>query len=105
MPEPTTEMIGLLREIRDLLLPVSDAYRDEYERRQEQREEERLAAIRASLSTEKRREAWKLADGTRTQREIAKSVKMDEGGASKFFKTLRDLGAIEGDNPTRRIEV
>lgn len=31
MPEPTTQMVELLREIRDLLLPVADAYRDDYE--------------------------------------------------------------------------
>ena len=105
MPDPTREMIDLLREIRDLLLPVADAYRDEYERRESEREEEHRAAIRAALSTDKRREAWKLADGTRTQREIARAVKMDESGASKFFKTLRELGAIEGENPTRRTEV
>jgi len=96
MADSTTETVALLREIRDLLLPVADAYRDEYERRQ---------AVRAALSTDKRREAWKLADGTRTQREIAKALKMDEGGTSKFFKSLRELGAIDGENPKRTTEV
>ncbi|MFN2587795.1 MAG: hypothetical protein ABR613_06745 [Actinomycetota bacterium] len=104
MPDPTTEMVGLLREIRDLLLPVADAHRDEYERRQAEREERRIEAIRAALSTPKRREAWTLADGTRTQREIAKAAQMDEGGTSKFFKSLRELGAIEGENPKRTLE-
>jgi hypothetical protein len=87
------------------VLPVADAYRDEYERRQAEREERRINAIKGLFSTDKRREAWKLADGSRTQREIAKAVKMDEGGTSKFFKALRELGAIEGENPKKTLEV
>lgn len=55
MPEPTTEMVALLREIRDLLLPVADAYRDEYERREAEREEQRLQALKALLSTDKKK--------------------------------------------------
>lgn len=104
--EATNEMLSLLREIRDLLLPVADAHRDEYEKRQAAREEERHSAIRALLSTDKRSKAWKLADGSRSQREIAKESGMDEGGASKFFKSLRGLDAIaDTPNPTRTVEV
>ena len=99
------EVKGLLREIRDLLVPVADAYRDEFERRQTERELERLAAIRALLSTDKRRKAWALADGSRSQRDIAKASGMDEGGASKFFKDLRTLRAIsESGNPRHLTE-
>ena len=107
MPDDTmAEVRDLLREIRDLLLPVADAHMDEYQRRQAEREEERRAAIRALLSTDKRAKAWALADGNRNQREIAKEAGMDEGGASKFFKSLRDLGAVQDTpNPTRTVEV
>lgn len=91
------EIRDLLAEIRDLLKPVADAYQAEYQQRQ---------AIRALLSTEKRKKAWWLADGSRTQRELAKTAGMDEGGASKFFKSLRELGAIsDSPNPKRTIEV
>jgi DNA-binding MarR family transcriptional regulator len=91
------EIRDLLAEIRDLLKPVADAYQAEYQQRQ---------AIRALLSTEKRKKAWLLADGSRTQRELAKAAGMDEGGASKFFKSLRELGAIsDSPNPKRTIEV
>jgi hypothetical protein len=91
------EIRDLLVEIRDLLVPVADSYRPAYERRQ---------AIRALLSTEKRRKAWTLANGGITQREIAKEAGMDEGGASRFFKDLRELGAIgEGPNPKREIDI
>jgi hypothetical protein len=92
-----TDIRDLLVEIRDLLRPVADAHQTDYERRE---------AIRALLSTEKRKRAWVLADGTLTQRELAKKVGMDEGGASKFFKSLRELGAIsEAANPEKTIEV
>src|SRR5205809_707275 len=71
-----------------------------------EREAQRLAAIRAQLSTAKRKKAWSLADGTRTQRDIAKAAGMDEGGASRFFKTLRDLKAVaDGPNPKKVLDV
>ena len=107
MPEDASaEMVGLLREIRNLLRPVADAYQDEFDQREAAREAERLDKIRALLSTDKRRAAWKLADGSRTQRQIAKTTKMDEGNASKFFKSLRELGALgDAPNPTRILEV
>lgn len=98
LPDSTlTEIRDILAEVRDLLLPISDAYQAEYARRQ---------AIRALLSTEKRQKAWALADGDLSQRELAKKAGMNEGGASRFFKTLRELGAIEGEhNPKRAFEV
>jgi hypothetical protein len=104
--EVMVEVRDLLREVRDLLVPVADAYRDDYERREAERREQRLEAVRAQLSTDKRRRAWELADGSKTQREIARAAGMDEGGASKFFKALRDLGGIiDSPNPTRIVEV
>lgn len=107
MPDQVLDDVrDLLQEIRDLLKPVSDAHIDEYRRREAVREAQRRVAIKAVLSTGKRIKAWKLADGTRTQRQIAQQAVLDEGGASKFFKTLRDLRAIEDiPNPKRTLEV
>lgn len=79
------EIRDLLVEIRDLLLPVADAHQDDYDRREAEREAQRTAAIRALLSTDKRKKAWALADGSRSQRELAKKAGMDEGGASKVL--------------------
>lgn len=101
-----TEIRDLLVEIRELLQPVADAHQDAYDARQTEREEQRVAAIRAVLSTDKRKKAWALADGTRTQREIAKKAGMDQGGASRFFATLRELDAVsDSSNPERTMEV
>lgn len=99
------EDTALLREIRDLLIPVADHYREEYEERQEARFKAKLVKVKDLLSTPTRRKAWQLADGTRTQREISKQAALDEGTTSKLFKQLRELGAIDGANPKRIVEI
>jgi hypothetical protein len=100
------EIRDLLGEIRDLLRPVADAHQDEYDRRQAEREEQRLASIRTLLSSDKRKKAWKLADGTRNQAAIAKESGMTKGNTSTFFKSLRELDAMtDTPNPTRTVEV
>lgn len=98
------EVRDLLIEIRDLLVPVAGANREAYERRVAF--EGRQADIRAVLSSDKRRAAWDLSDGSRTQRQIAQQAGMDEGGTSRFFKALRDVHALtDAANPTRAVEL
>lgn len=98
------EIRNLLMEIRDLLVPVAGANREAYERRLAF--ERRQTEIRAVLSSDKRRAAWDLSDGSRTQRQIAQQVEMDEGGASRFFKALRDVRVLtDAANPTRNLEL
>lgn len=100
------EIRDLLREIRELLRPVADAHQDEYDRRQRERDAQRLESIRAQLSSDKRRKAWALIDGTHTQKEIANQAKMAQGGVSMWFKGLRELGAISDDTrPEKLVEV
>lgn len=96
---------ALLTEIRNLLIPIADHYRDEYEARQAARRAEVVAKVRALIDTPKRRAAWDLADGTTSQREISRRSTLSEGGTSSFFKALRELGAVEGDVPRRTMEV
>src|SRR5947209_14107751 len=90
------EIRELLVEIRDLLLPVADAYRDEYEKRLAERENQRRTEVSGLLNNPKRARAWALADGSRSQAEIAKQAGMDAADASRFFKRLRELKAITG---------
>lgn len=106
MSSSDAELLDTLREVRDLLRPIARHFQAEYddwlERERAEREEAAQAVVNGSQA---RRRAWLLADGTRTQREISKEARLDEGSTSKFFKALRDLGAIEGDRPTRVMEV
>lgn len=96
---------ALLTQIRDLLIPIADHFQEEYEVRQRVREEATRLKVVEILSTAPRRRAWELADSTRTQREIAKQSGLDEGTTSKMFKALRELGALDGTNPTRTMEI
>jgi len=99
------EIRDLLGEIRDLLRPVADAHQDEYDRRQAERELKRLESIRAQLSSEKRKRAWALIDGTRTHADIAKEAQMAQAGVSVFLKNLRELGAIsDSGKPEKLVE-
>jgi hypothetical protein len=88
-----------------MLIPIHDHFVDEYEARQAARLDAKRERVRDLLSTPTRKKAWQLADGTRSQREISKQAALDEGATSKFFKQLRDLGAIDGQNPTRTVEI
>jgi hypothetical protein len=102
LSEETAE--ELLGQIRDLLVPISDSYQEEYEERQAARLRARKGKLIDLLSTSTRRKAWDLADGQRTQREISKQAGLDEGATSKLFKSLRELGAVDGTNPKRTLE-
>jgi hypothetical protein len=96
---------ALLREIRDLLVPIADHYRPEYEARQAEQRAALKKTVAAMVSSGRRRAAWDLADGKRSQREISQQSGLDEGATSKLFKTLRELGVVTGTNPKRTIEI
>lgn len=101
----TSEVRALLTEIRDLLVPISDHYRGEYDIRQAARRAETRARVAGLVASQKRRAAWLLADGTLSQREISKRSTLDEGSTSKLFRSLRELGAVDGELPRRTIEL
>ncbi len=104
LPEDTT--VTLLREIRNLLVPISDHYRPAYEERQAKARETLKTTVLDMVSSPKRRAVWDLADGTRSQREISKQSTLDEGSTSKLFKALREIGAIvDAPNPTKQLEI
>jgi hypothetical protein len=96
---------ALLTEIRDLLVPIADHYSGEYEERQAARQAKRRASVGELLASPKRRAAWDLAEGKLSQREISKQSGLEEGATSRLFKSLRGLGAIEGDPPRRTMGV
>jgi hypothetical protein len=96
----------LLREIRDLLVPIAEHYRPEYEATKAKRHAQLRETVSDMVSSPKRRAAWDLIDGTRTQRQISQQSTLDEGSTSKLFKALRDLGAITDEpNPKKKVEI
>lgn len=97
LTDDESEEVLLLREIRDLLRPVADHYQATYDMRQTVR-----ALVNSSAG---RRKAWELAEGNLSQGDIHKESGMDQGNLSRFFKQLREIGAITGDPPKRALEV
>jgi hypothetical protein len=104
LADETTE--GLLREIRDLLVPISAHYGPEYEENEAKAREKLEATVAGLVASPKRRAAWNLIDGSRTQRQISQQSTLDEGSTSKLFKTLREIGAVIDDpNPKKLVEI
>lgn len=100
----TTE--SLLREIRELLVPIAAHYRPLYEQAKANERAKLRETVKGMLGSPKRRRAWDLADGTRTQRQISQQAPLDEGSTSKMFKILREIGAIvDAPNPTKQVEI
>jgi hypothetical protein len=96
----------LLRDIRNLLIPIAEHYRPEYEAAKAAGRKKLVATVADMVSSPKRKAAWDLADGSRTQRQISQQSTLDEGSTSKLFKALRELGAIvDKPNPTRTVEI
>ena len=96
----------LLREIRDLLVPIAEHYRPEFEATKAERRRKLKQDVADLVASPKRRAAWDLIDGNRTQRQISQQSTLDEGSTSKLFKALRDLGAIVYEpNPTKKVEI
>jgi hypothetical protein len=96
----------LLRDIRDLLVPIAEHYRPEWEAAKAARRAELMASVADLVASPKRRAAWNLIDGKRTQRQISQQSTLDEGSTSKLFKTLREIGAIDdGSIPVKLVEI
>lgn len=81
---------GLLEEIKGLLIPISDAFRGEYE------ESLRiLALIEQVVNTPARRRAYALMTGLRTQSEIADDSGLSAAAVSRFVPPLLEAELIE----------
>jgi hypothetical protein len=84
------EITRLLREIRDLLVPVSDAFQGEYEGRLRI-----LALIEEVINTPERRRAYPLMNGLRTQAEIAAEAGVSPAMVSRFVPPLLAVELID----------
>lgn len=86
--------------------PIAHHYQADYDVWVAEQQAKVTAAVKAVVDgSATRREAWSLADGSRSQKQISEQSGLDQGGTSRFFKQLRGLGAVEGDMPKRTIEV
>jgi len=84
------EVVKLLREVRELLIPISDAFRGDYEERLRI-----LAFLEEVVNTAERRRVYPLMDGLRTQAEIAKKARVSAAMVSRFVPPLSEADLID----------
>jgi DNA-binding MarR family transcriptional regulator len=80
----------LLREIKVLLIPISDAYRGEYEERLRV-----LDCLKQVVNTAARKKAYALMNGDRSQSEIAGDSGLSAAAVSRFVPPLLEARLID----------
>lgn len=96
MSTSNDELLKILKEIHDLLIPISACFEDQYLEDQRQRRAEKHETFRAILTSARRKIYPLLFDPRRlSQVEIAKQVNITQPAVSKFVNTLLERGLIE----------
>jgi len=97
MTDSRDDISEALREIRDLLAPISAYFEKQYAEIQRQQSEEKLKELEALLTTDKRRNVFPLLFDSRhlSQAEIAKETNTTQPTVSRFIKALLEHGLIE----------
>jgi len=104
MPEEP-HVTALLEEIKNLLTPISAHYRPEYEEHLRGERERQAGELRRVVLGDKARQACALMDGSRSQAEVAKGARLDNGTVSKLLGRLmaNGLAIREKDGKPRLI--
>lgn len=90
MAEVEERILEVLEEIRELLRPVADAYKDQYEERR------RVGQLLSELAGGGEREQmYRLMNGVRTQTDIAQEVRVHPSTVSRFVADLSDADLVE----------
>lgn len=104
MPEQTER--ELLTEIRDLLRPVAEVYRPQFEELMRTRKRVQIQQIMEIAGRgRKRTNAAKLMDGTRTRKQIATESGIDSGDLSRVLTALKGGGLVDEVDARPRLVV
>lgn len=104
--EANEAILALLREIRDLLIPISDEYRAGYEEREAVRR-----VIEEIIDTPERKRMYELMNGARTQMQIAEGAGVAQGTVSRFISDLADNDLVDmvrvgaAERPARKYDI
>jgi DNA-binding MarR family transcriptional regulator len=95
MSDPTREIVGLLEEIRDLLIPISASFEEQYDEVQKQRRETKRRQLE-SLLTDARRPVYPLLFDVRrlSQDAIAREANTTQPTVSRFISALLEAELI-----------
>jgi DNA-binding MarR family transcriptional regulator len=84
------EILTLLREIRDLLVPIAEEYRPKYEQRQTV-----VRTMYKIISSKQRMRMYELMDGTQSQTDIAEKIGVEPSTVSRFVQVLKKNNLVE----------
>ncbi len=88
--------IKLLTDIRDLLVPIAEVARPQYEKILRERHQEAIKAIIEIVGrSPKQIQAVGLMDGSRKANDIRTITGFDSANFSKFVKRLREAGVLQ----------
>lgn len=104
--ETSEEIISLLAEIRDLLIPISDEFQGAYAERQ------RIARLLEEVvNTVQRRKMYIAMNGKKTQTDIAQEAGVTQAAVSRFMSALVDNGLVDmvpvgaTERPVRKYDI
>ena len=86
--------LEVLREIRDLLIPIAAHYRPEYEEQMQTEREERAKRLAQMVRGKQARSACLMMDGTKDQAAIRQDVGIGSGNLSNLISRLDDDGML-----------
>lgn len=95
-----SEILIILEQIKELLIPISACYQDKYLEIQTQKAGERLEKLKSLLNTNTRRQIFLLLfdhEGI-NQGEVAKKANTTQPTVSRFISSLLEEGFIESVN-------
>lgn len=96
MENDATEM--LVREIRDLLIPIAAHYRAGYEEQLRIERQEKAARLSQMVRGKQARNACLMMDGTNEQGDIRRKIGIASGNLSPLISRLEQDGMLTGDS-------
>jgi hypothetical protein len=100
------QVVDLLTQIRDLLIPIESHYHQEYEDKVKQQSQTMQLLLAKKVTGAQSRKAILLMDGTRTQAEISKASGVSSGNLSRLVRELGDAHLLKDESlPTLKLTI
>ena len=93
------DLVLVLTQIRDLLIPIASHYRGEFEEKIKQERVARQMLLAKKVVGSQSRQACLLMDGSLSQAEISRLSGMSSGNLSRLVRELNESLLLEKDSP------
>ncbi len=94
--------LDVLRDIRELLIPITAHYRPEYEEQVRREHRERAASLAQLVRGAQARRACRLMDGSNDQAAIRLATGIASGNLSTMISRLEEAGMLSRGSGRRR---